>query len=212
MKATRRLLRLRLDSGCRTLAAFALVLLAGPAFAQAEEAWSDGYYPYSREGVYVGFGGLYALENFDRDTAVHGTGFKQDVDGRDTGGPQLRFGYRYNARIAGEVLFQYYADFNLSTGDDTLDDDFSGWSLTLNGKLYGLLGRIQPYALFGMGGLVFDHKRGDDSAFVARLGGGVDFYLTDHVVFDVEASYAMPAGSLDDLQFATFGVGIQYRY
>ena len=99
-----------------------------------------------------------------------------------------------------------------ATGTKILDDDFSGWSLTLNGKLYGFLGRIQPYALFGMGGLVFDDKRGDDSGFLARLGGGLDFYLTDNIVLDFEAAYALPAGSIDDLQFATFGFGIQYRY
>ena len=107
--------------------AFAAVCgMAWPAGAQpVEDTWDPGYFPFSREGVYVGIGGLYAMENFDRDTAVHGTGMKQNIDGEDAGGPQVRFGYRYNPRIAGEVLFQYYAGFNVSDGA-TVDDDFDG--------------------------------------------------------------------------------------
>jgi hypothetical protein len=217
MIATHHQRRLRAMAPLRILilfSAFVFVLgLSLPAFAQqVEDQWKDGYYPYSREGVYVGFGALVAVENFDRDTAVHGTGSSQNVDGKDAGGPQVRFGYRYSPRIAGEVLFQYYAGFNLSDDAAGVDDNFDGWSMTLNGKLYAFLGRVQPYGLFGMGGIAFDKKRGDDAAFLARLGGGIDFYLTDHVVIDFEAAYAMPAGSLDDLQFATFGLGIQYRY
>jgi opacity protein-like surface antigen len=99
-----------------------------------------------------------------------------------------------------------------ATGTNLLNDDFSGWSLTLNGKLYGLLGRVQPYAVFGIGGLVFDDKHGPDHGFVARLGGGLDIYITDNVVFDFEIAYAMPAGNIDDFQFATFASGLQYRY
>ena len=30
-----------------------------------DEEWSDRYYPYGRQGIYIGLGGLFALENFD---------------------------------------------------------------------------------------------------------------------------------------------------
>lgn len=195
---------------------FVTVLFCGlalPAFAQsAQDPWDDSYFPYARDGIYLGFAALYALENFDRDTAIRGAGSAQDIDGRDAGGPQVRFGYRYRPRLAGEVLFQYYAGFNLSDSSVGIDDDFNAWSMTLNGKLYGFLGRVQPYGLFGIGGIAFDDKRGANSAFLARLGGGIDLYLTDRVVLDFEVAYAMPAGALDDLQFATFALGVQYRY
>jgi len=213
---------LRRGAGARLVAALAAALswsAAGVAGAQlVEDEWEGDYAPppssstQSRLGVYVGIGGLYAMENFDRDAALDDPMQPLDIDAKDTGGPELRLGYRFHPRFAGELLFQYYADFNLSTGDDSIDDDFSGWTLTGNVKAYGLLGRIQPYAVLGLGALVFEHKQGSDSGFVARLGGGLDLYLTDSVVFDVEIAYALPTGSIDDLPFATFAAGIQYRY
>jgi opacity protein-like surface antigen len=171
---------------------------------------SDPSSPQSRQGVYVGIGGLYAMENFDRDAAFNDPTL--DIDAEDTGGPQLRLGYRVHPRFAGELLFQYYADFNVSTGDNQIDDDFSGWSLTLNAKAYALLGRIQPYGVLGIGALVFDDKQGSNDGFLARLGGGLDFYLTESVVLDFEVAYALPTGSIDDFPFTTFAAGIQYRY
>jgi opacity protein-like surface antigen len=182
-----------------------------------EDDWEGEYSPpspssQSRQGIYVGIGGLYAMENFDRDAALNDPLTPLDIDGKDTGGPQLRLGYRFHPRFSGELLFQYYADFNLSTGTNSIDDDFGGWTLTANVKAYGLLGRIQPYGVLGLGALVFDEKQGSDSAFAMRLGGGLDLYLTDSIVFDVEIAYVLPTGSIDDLPFATFGAGIQYRY
>ena len=217
----------RLDSERVLRLATALVTLAfgwsaGAANAQIiEDDWEGDYSPpssspspseQSREGIYVGIGGLYALENFDRDAALDNPLMPLDIDGKDTGGPQVRLGYRFHPRFAGELLFQYYADFNLSTGDNSIDDDFGGWTLTYNVKAYALLGRIQPYGVLGIGALVFDEKHGSDSGFVARLGGGLDLYLTDKIVFDFEIAYVLPTGSIDDLPFATFGAGIQFRY
>ena len=45
-----------------------------------------------------------------------------------------------------------------------------------------------------------------------RLGGGLDFYLTENVVITAEGSYLMPTGKLDGLDYYSFGVGLQYRF
>ena len=84
--------------------------------------------------------------------------------------------------------------------------------MTGNAKGYPLLGRVQPYGVAGVGLLSFTQKRDADLGFVARIGGGVDLYLSEAVVVDLEIVYLLPAGSLDDYQFTTFTVGIQYRY
>jgi hypothetical protein len=98
-------------------------LAAAPADAQlVEDDWAEDDWdeyapppapPQARSGVYVGVGGLYAMENFDRDAALSDPMTPLDIDGEDTGGPQVRLGYRFHPRFAGERLFQYYADFNL---------------------------------------------------------------------------------------------------
>jgi hypothetical protein len=45
-----------------------------------------------------------------------------------------------------------------------------------------------------------------------RFGGGIDFYLSEHVVASAEVSYVMPWGKLDNLDYYSIGVGLQYRF
>ena len=193
-----------------------LVSLLGLALASAaqshEEEWSDSYYPHARKGFYAGLGGLFALENFDRDAAIEGGNTNLEIGADNGGGFGLRGGYRLHPHFASELLFQYYAGFSVNNRSNGKNDNFNGWSLTLNAKGYPLLGRIQPYALGGFGMLGFTEKRGPDFGFVARLGGGVDFYLSESVMLSLEGAYVLPAGSIDDYQFATFGADIQFRY
>jgi opacity protein-like surface antigen len=196
------------------VAVLCLILgVTGSAGAQVEaEEWDDSYYPYTREGIYFGVGGLFALENFDTDAAIEDPANQLDISADDGGGFALRGGYRVHPNFAGEVLFQYYADFQVKERNSGFDDQFDGWSLTLNGKLYPLGGRFQPYVVAGVGGIVFTEKKGDDSGFLARMGGGLDFYVNDAFVIDLEIAYLFPAGSISELQFVTFAAGVQYRY
>lgn len=199
------------------------LLVAGEAWAQVEPGsdpdpgsgspppeWSDSYFPFARQGAYASVGGFFALENFDRDAAIQNGPL--DISGDDGGGIDLRAGYRFYQYLAAEVIYQYYSGFAIKERISNTDDSFDGWSLSLNGKGFALLGAIQPYGVVGLGGLVFTEKRRDDSGFFARLGGGVDLYLTDHLVIEAEAAYVMPTGDLNDFQFATFGGNIQYRF
>jgi opacity protein-like surface antigen len=45
-----------------------------------------------------------------------------------------------------------------------------------------------------------------------RFGGGLDFYITENVAMSAEVSYLMPTGQLDDLDYYSFGIGMQYRF
>ena len=202
------------------MAAIVLVaIIAMPAAAQQQREqqpeWDDSYYPFAREGFYMGLGAHFALENFDKDPAVEVPGSDSDITADDAGGIEIRAGYRIHPRFASELLFQYYWGFEVRDRAGALpgvNDKFDGWTMTLNGKLYPFLGRIQPYALAGLGGIVFDDKQGDDKGFVARMGGGLDFYVSDRFVLDLEIAYLFPGGSISEFQFATFSAGLQYRY
>ncbi len=193
----------------RLLGTALCLAVASQASAQVVE-WDDSLDPFARVGIYVGLGGLFALENFDRDAAIAGDAL--DIGAGDAGGFEMRGGYRMHPNFAGEVLFQWYSGFSVNDRATDVNDHFNGWSLTANAKGYPLLGRIQPYAVAGIGALVFNEKRGNDHGFVARMGGGIDVFISDTVVVDLEIVYVFPAGSLDDYQFTTFAAGIQYRY
>lgn len=189
----------------------AAVCLAFAPHASAQlDDWDDDYYPFAREGLYVGVGALFALENFDRGAAIGGAAL--GISAEDGGGFELRGGSRVYPNFAGELLFQFHGGFSVKDRTSGSKDSFNGWSLTGNAKGYPLLGRVQPYGVAGVGLLSFTQKRDADLGFVARIGGGVDLYLSEAVVVDLEIVYLLPAGSLDDYQFTTFTVGIQYRY
>ena len=92
--------------------------------------------------------------------------------------------------------------------------------LTLTGDLKGYLltGRIQPYGLAGVGFMYADVEDTafifgfDETDFAARLGGGVDYYFTENLVFNAEIGGVLPTGRLEILDQFTFAFGIQCRF
>ncbi len=48
--------------------------------------------------------------------------------------------------------------------------------------------------------------------FGFRAGGGIDFYLNEHLVLNWEATAVIPTGKLDTLNYYSFGWGIEYRF
>jgi opacity protein-like surface antigen len=56
-------------------------------------------------------------------------------------------------------------------------------------------------------------QQSDRTVSVAlRIGGGLDFYLTESIVVSGEVSYLMPTGKLDNLDYYSIGLGLQYRF
>jgi opacity protein-like surface antigen len=115
------------------------------------------------------------------------------------------------------------------------DIELESLVLTTNVKGHLLTGRYQPFVLAGVGFMRMeskakditsgdalevpdpDRKRAADASEIwvevaMRFGGGLDFYLTENVVVSAEASYLMPTGKLDDLDYYSIGVGLQYRF
>ena len=89
--------------------------------------------------------------------------------------------------------------------------------LSVNGKGYVLTGRIQPFALVGIGVSRGEFEgspndRDTDPAFAARFGGGVDFYFSNSIAFTVHTAYVLPTGDLDDNAAVSLGVGALLRF
>ncbi len=165
-----------------------------------------------RTGAYVGGGVLYAVEDLDD----AGVGFG------DSWGFDARGGYRVHRNIAVEGQLQYFDEFGagVSTPFGRADLDLQGLAVTANAKGYPLTGRIQPYSLLGIGFSWFEataRLRGltatDSSVdFVFRGGGGIDFYLTDHVVLNAEATYLLVTGDFDNGGVIPIVLGVHYRF
>jgi opacity protein-like surface antigen len=199
--------------------ALVAVSLAVPA------AGEDG--GYARRGLYVGAGGAYVLEQFDLPSATVSSGgappVHLDVDSGDSWGAEARVGYRFHPNVAAEGQLQYYDEFGLdlhvSPGSSGQVATLDGMSLMGNVKGYPLTGRVQPYVLGGLGLLWLQLEDAvgagltdNEVGFAGHVGVGVDAYLTDNLLLNLEASYLLPAGDLNDFRMIPISLGMQYRF
>ncbi|HIF91700.1 MAG: porin family protein [Myxococcales bacterium] len=175
---------------------------------------------YSRPGPYVGLGVAVAVFTEAEDAAereLRALGYVADVS-YDTGvGLDLVAGYRFHPHMAAQLHLQYLPDVGISEdGVEVLNPDFLTFTADLKGYL--LTGRVQPYALAGLGIMHLDSPDTpfffpfDFTNFAARLGCGVDYYLTENFVLNAEIGGVIPTGTLEDHEQFTFSAGLQYRF
>jgi hypothetical protein len=61
-------------------------------------------------------------------------------------------------------------------------------------------------------GTQVETSQDDDEEFVVRLGGGVELALTRSILATVEAVYVMPSGDIDELDYVSGAISLQYRF
>ena len=221
------------------LATCLAVLCLLPALAQAE----PGPDPFARSGLYLGVGGTYAFHWFPDgiggDFDDHVSGVSNSTTRTDGSfGVNARAGWRFNRWLAGELEYEWLDGFETDIktaagGDFTLESH----AVTLNAKLvYPGWGRFQPYALLGAGVSIYEvvdasgfpsaarFLDDDGVGFAGRAGLGLDTYLTEHWLVNIEAGMvtttteiensnpAPPAGDLSGLFQVPIQVGVQYRF
>lgn len=178
----------------------------------------------SRSGFYLGLGASYAVENFSFTSddlgleAILGPGVDPNYD--DSQGVDLQIGYRANPWLALEFLYGFLEGFDSTAGNPATEID--SHLVTLNAKLFPCGGRIQPYALLGLGTHIINSEVRDpavrkpfetDAGFVTRAGGGIDFYATRHFVVELEGAYQQGSGGIvKDAEFGSFGLHFLYRF
>jgi len=155
----------------------------------------------------------------------------------DAFGVMGRLGYRCHPRVSTEIQFEWLEDFKggfyetdmpMNDTPRKFDLDLESLVFTVNAKGHLMTGRYQPFLLLGLGFMRMESKARDISGglipgyaaqesdreveFALRYGGGLDVYLTEHWVATAEASYLMPTGKLDNMDYYQFALGIQYRF
>ena len=171
-----------------------VAILAWPSTAEAQD-------DYARTGPYLGVGLGLGFENFQ------GTG-GLDID---TGiGVDAWGGYRFHPNIAAEAQVEYLDRFDAGP--------LKGNALTFTGNLkgYAMTGRVQPFAVVGVG-----VTRGEveafggsvsETGFSSRFGGGVDLYISESVSVGATASYVLTTGDIDGFDYVSLVFGVQYRF
>lgn len=171
---------------------------------------------YGRTGPLLGVAGFYAVENFD---SVSGL----EID--DSFGGALFAGYRVHRHLSIELRGEYLDGFDIGPQGDPaasmLDAELDGFLITAGPKLYPFTGVLQPFVGLGLGamraeleGRSSDGTRfsDDETDVVIRPAAGLDFYVSETLVLNLEAAYVSPGGSLQDVDFATFSSGLTFRF
>ena len=225
------------DRPCgRLSAALFALLLCMPAAARAEDGGR-----YAQPGIYLRGGVSLGFENFDRLSRLNDELAAAPAPAPSPGARVARhcllgtfvgfdaaLGYRatprlaFEAQLEGQWASRYVEVVDVSSPDRPVRiterrDSLQSWTLGLNGKLFALTGRVQPFALLGVGAmyatpLAADGRLGSAVGLVGRFGGGADFHATEHVAVDVAASYLLATGSLEGEDRTTLSISIQYRF
>jgi opacity protein-like surface antigen len=153
---------------------------------------------------------------------------------RTSFGVDARAGYRCHERVSAEIQVEW---FDSMDGNSTVTlkvptdprgpVDFAKISVeplavTANAKGYLMTGRYQPFLLLGGGLLTIKTKVTDiatgasttdhTTEFAMRFAGGIDVYATRNVAVTLDLDYLLPFGDLDDRDYMSIGLGLQYRF
>jgi opacity protein-like surface antigen len=198
---------------------------AGPTASEPESV------AHESRRAYIAVGGGAALGDHGDRAAGHAPRYFSVYD-MDTasGSISLRAGYRFCPRLAAEVLWDYQTgwDFQTPDYDDLSNASITAWNLMANAKGYLTEGPWQPFVLVGLGvgrretdgkGVFFNPESAEtnsvhkvDTAFVARVGGGLDVELTEAWTFGGEVVWVLGSGKLDDLDYAITSLVLTYRF
>lgn len=176
----------------------------------------DGEDRFARPGLYLG-GGLVGGFATRLESELHEIPGVTDVEVDPSVGLTARAGFRVTPHIALEAHYEWMENFETSVAGNEIADT---QTQTLTGDIKGYLatGRVQPYLTAGAGFLTAksDDPRTNfqrtDTDFVARVGGGVEFYLNESVGLSVDTSYVLPAGDVKDLDYVSVGAGVFFRF
>jgi opacity protein-like surface antigen len=177
---------------------------------------------YARDGFYAAagvLGGSYTQIEDEVEDALAALGYSASIDADTAVGFELFGGYRFHPNFAVEAEFEMLPQADIDLGGFGRFAKLETWTITGNVKAFVLTGRVQPFALVGIGAMraEVDDTLGlglseSDSGFAARFGGGLDFYITENIVVSAGVDYLLPAGDVEDLDYVSFGGGLQYRF
>jgi len=151
---------------------------------------------YGQPGLYAMFHAVGGLD-VDRRFAENQT--------RGGGGFNTRIGSRESERLAWEFEFEWLIFDGVSDGV---------WTYGINGKFYFSEARLQPYLVLGANGMTRKHQNrsGHATDWGFRSGLGADYYLNEKWALNLETSYIAGVGDLLRREYASFGLGVLYKF
>lgn len=198
-----------------------LILIPILALIFTNAAWADDW---ARPGWYAGVGGGAGFNFFNKYIEENVPIPEVTIDG--AGSFNAKAGYRVWSWFALEAMYEGVYDSQIKVLGQPLAK-LSTHSLLGNLKFIAPIKRFQPYLTIGPGAQ-YGQFRGDlildplDTSrwdFTLRFGVGLDFYITENWVVDLELApsvrfkdySAIPSASTDNVTMTLNG-GVQYRF
>ena len=182
--------------------ALVLSALAAPLAARAQD-------DFGRTGPYLGLAGslgIYTrIENELDDLGI-------DVDVEEPLGANARVGYRFHPHVSAEAEVEWLSDADIDVDGGGTAGNFQTITSTANAKAFLLTGRVQPFALIGLGAMVAEAGGDAEWDFAARFGLGGDIYITRNFYAALDVSYVLPVDDVEKLDFVSIGWGFGYRF
>lgn len=209
------------------LSALILTLFCPPGMCMADD--------YALPGTYSIIAGLSGFENFEN------TGID---DFKGGWGIDIRIGQRFNRYFALEGELGMISGFDATIDLSEVNPELSGTdkvaldilALTANLKAHLPLGRLDPYALVGVGFLHSNVRSAypvgrtcwpgyygwycggvyasldDTNAFTTKFGVGTDFHISQDWAITLDVSYVVPFSKLSDLKYTSFTWGAKFDF
>jgi opacity protein-like surface antigen len=160
---------------------------------------------WARTGLYLEFDGQFIADDF-RQTTNRGKP-KSGVGG----GLAVRAGWRVGRPLAFEIAYERVFD---------LLDDYDANLMTINAKYLILTDRrYQPFLRTGLGIIWGDlpmewtrRPDGTQSAFVWKVGAGLDYAITEHWIASLYGDYVIPTQEFHKLNYGAVGLGVRYKF
>jgi opacity protein-like surface antigen len=200
----------------RTIAVIVAITLASQA-ALAQENYPD----FARNGFYIGGGlaiGKYTKFEDETEDLLAELGYVVEVDVGVPVGGDVQMGYRLHPHFAVQAHLTILPNAKIEfDGFELLEID----ALVVTGdlKVFALTGRLQPYALVGVGSM--KAKISDPNGFVSstsesdfavRLAGGLEYYATQTVVLQAELGGILTSGDVNNTDLFTANFGVLLRF
>jgi opacity protein-like surface antigen len=199
-----------------------LIVVPIAALLLASTSWAEP--DFGRPGWYVGVGGGAAFGFLDEAIRDYTNGV---VDTSNAGSFNARGGYRVASWFAFELMYEGAYGFETEVlGRKAAETNAHG--VIGNLKFIVPTWRIHPYIMVGPGGqyanfdgkgLLFDQLDTTRWDFMLRLALGVDGYITENWLVNLEiapairfADYAHVPTEITDTIGMTVGLGVQYRF
>jgi opacity protein-like surface antigen len=171
---------------------------------------------------YIGLGGSYQITNFDledEDRAWDEDDFDWDSN---AWGVNAKFGYWMTRNVA----FQFDVDYiSRIDWDYKPDDTLSGEVEILTGilSLKGYFPNttvVRPFVIAGVGILYYDidfdgrsdFTDDDEMSVCFKLGGGLDWFITQAVSIGLEGNYTAGVDDVEGVEYFNFILGAAYHF